>query len=337
MASSTLHSDTNPSTGSRWPRWALQLAAVAFATWAVCAVYSLRLNPEVAFYRQAHAKKQAWLQSLRATYPTNILVCGGSSCASGFRAARLREQHDLPVANLGLGAGMGTPVLTQYALDAVRAGDTLVIALEQGLLIDPVSIEPLGVQFALAIGQPSLTRQQGFIDWPSSLFALRPGGYHTFTMLGKLVSGQRLYRYFPQDFKADGWQEITERRPFTFPPPTPLNPDGSGKAWLARLREECLRRNARLVLTLPWQYAPPETQAAMQRENLRYLRQLVGIVPLLREPSLGINSVRDNFGDTVVHLTPDAAARRSDEFAVAFKAWRLWTEADIDATLASLP
>src|SRR5689334_1425237 len=167
MASSTLHSRP------RWPRRALGLLAVAVALWGACAAYTLRVNPEIQFYRSGHEKKQQWLAQLRAEFPTNILVLGGSSCATSIQGSRLRSQHGLPVANLGLGAGMGTTVLTHYALDVLRPGDTLIVALEPGMLISPVEMEPLGVQFALAIGQPSLARQNGRVDWPSALMDLR--------------------------------------------------------------------------------------------------------------------------------------------------------------------
>ena len=329
MASSTSHSDT------RLPRWALQLAAVAVATWAVCAGYTLRLNPEIQFYRSGHWKKQQWMTRLRADYRTNILIFGGSSCATSIQGSRLVAQHDLPVANLGLGAGMGTPVLTHYALDALQPGDTLIVALEQGMLINPVEMEPMGVQFALAIGQPALARREGRIDWPAALIDLRPGGYHAFTLLGKFLFRQPLYRYVPADFKSDGWQEVNDRRPFDVPALAASKPAPSILAWLAGVRDECARRQARIALTIPWQYCAPEDRVATQRINLIFLRELCAVLPVLREASFGTHSIREHFGDTLVHTTPEGAALRTDEFAAAIKAWNLWTIAELDATLAS--
>lgn len=331
MASSTLHSDRRP------PWWAILLGAIALLTWAITAAYSLWWNPEVAFFRSGHQKKQAWMQAMRARFGTNVLIFGGSSCASSIQSRRLVERHDLPGVNLGFGAGMGAGVLSQYALEAMRPGDTLIVALEPDLLTRAFEREPLGVQFALSIGRPGLVREQGRMDWPAALLDLRPGSYHVFTLLGKVLLGQPLYRYSPEDFKEDGWQEINDRRPFAVPPLAEAKPSAAALSRLQGLREECRARGVRVAATLPWQYCAPDQLAALQRKHLVFLRELATVLPCLREPSLGAHSQQADFGDTMLHLLPDAAGRRTDELAAAIKGWTLWTAAEIDARLASSP
>ena len=47
------------------PRRTVLLIVTALVSWLVCALYSLRLNPEVDHYRDGYAIKRAWARALR--------------------------------------------------------------------------------------------------------------------------------------------------------------------------------------------------------------------------------------------------------------------------------
>ncbi len=125
---------------------------------------------------------------------------------------RLLNRYGLPSLNMGLGAGMGAKVLTHYAQTAVRPGDTLIVGLEPDLLSGPLEIESLGAQFAFSIGEPSLLRDPDWVNWPSVLLDLRPGGYHTFTLIAKVALHRPFYPYFASEVHASGWHEDGARR-----------------------------------------------------------------------------------------------------------------------------
>ncbi len=59
MPLSTSHSNNGV------PRKAARLLGVAVATWAACALYTVRANPEIAFFRHCDAVKRLWAQKLR--------------------------------------------------------------------------------------------------------------------------------------------------------------------------------------------------------------------------------------------------------------------------------
>lgn len=318
------------------PVWTLQLLAVAVATWAVGAAYTLRVNPEIAFFRRAHELKQQWSADLSREHTNKTVVFGGSSCLTSIAPERLIKRHGLAVANEGLGAGMGARVLTRYALDSLRAGDRLIMALEPDLLSSAVDLDPLGVQFALATGQPALLRGTSGVNWPSALVDLRPGGYHVFTLIGKILLRQPLYRYAPAEIEAGGWHNVAARRDLGTPAVPSVRLSNAGREWLRKIRDECARRQVRVAVTMPWHFCVPENLRATQRANLRFLRDVAEVLPVLREPSLGAHAVREHFADTNMHPTADAAALRTDEFAAALKAWRVWTVAEMDAQLAAL-
>src|SRR5439155_3169943 len=123
--------------------------------------------------------------------------------------------YGLPAVNKGLAAGMGPQVITLHALEGLRAGDTLVVALEPGLLTQPFEVPSLGVQFSFAIGHPEWVQRPALEGQRptllESLLALRPGSYHTITLLGKLLKRQPLYRYRVADASPSGWNHTEVR------------------------------------------------------------------------------------------------------------------------------
>lgn len=323
-------SSTSP---SNRPGWALRLLAVALVTLLACAAYSLRANPEVLFFRAGDLAKQAWHRELRRHHTNVVIIFGGSSCATSIDPRWLRDRHGLPVVNAGLGAGMGARVLTRYGLDLARPGDTLLVALEPGLLTSPVAFEPLGVQFALASGHGDILWREPCIHWPAFLLQLRPGGGHVFAMLGKLVTGQPRYRYPASEWSDAGQHRVGDRRDLLPPSlePRSLSPDG--RRLLAELRDTARQRGLRIAYVLPWEYCPPDRLAAHQRRNLAFLREVACLLPVLREPGQGSHTVTTDFADTGLHPTPEAARRRSDELAASLQAWNLWTPDSLAAAL----
>lgn len=331
MASSTSHSKA-----LGYPVRTLQLLAVAFVTWAVGAAYTLRVNPEIAFFRRAHELKNRWGIDLSREHTNKTVVFGGSSCLTSIMPERLKQRHGLAVANEGLGAAMGARVLTRYAFDSAQAGDTLIVALEPDLLSAAVELEPLGVQFAFATGQPALLRETSGMNWPSALADLRPGGYHVFTLIGKILLRQPLYRYAQPELEEGGWHNVAARRDLGVPGVPSVRLSSAGREWLRVIRDECARRQVRVAVTMPWHFCVPENLRATRRANLRFLRDVAEVLPVLHEPSLGAHAFREHFADTNMHPTADAAALRTDEFAAAVKVWRTWSSTEMDAELASL-
>lgn len=314
--------------------WALRLLAVALGTLLACMAYSLWANPEVQFFCAGDAVKQAWHRQLRAQHTNVAVIFGGSSCGTSIDARGLRDRHGLAVVNAGFGAGMGARVLSRYALELVRPGDTLLVALEPALLTGPVHCEPLGVQFALAAGHRGILTREPWTRWPSLVLDLRPGGTHALAMLGKLVTGQPLYRYDRSEWSEGGLHEVAARRTVVAPPPIPHRLSPAGRRLLAELRDTARARGLRIAYVLPWEYCPPDRLAQYRRRNLAFAREVAEILPVLREPSAGSHPVMTDFADTEMHPTPDAARRRSDELAASLQAWNLWTTPALDTALA---
>jgi hypothetical protein len=313
----------------RVPWTALRLLTVAVLAWAASAVYALFLNPEIAFFKHCARVKHCWAEKLDREYGHKIVVFGGSSCGVSIDGERMLERHGLPTVNLGMGAGMGAEVLTRYALLEVHQGDTLIMVLEPDLLTRSTEPTALGAQFSLAIGKPGLLKSSPSFTWLPTLLSLRPGGYHFFTLIGKMARGGPLYRYHFNDIHASGWQEITIKRDLTGPPVRgpALSPDA--RQLLGWLRSWCVANKVRLAYSLPWGYSPRDNVQQFEAENLDFLLQISRFLPVLKDPALGADTRREQFADTEWHLTPDAAALRTDALAREIEEWSVWTTEEL--------
>jgi len=327
MPSSTLPSER------RFPTFAVGVVLVALATWAAGACYTLRVNPEIRYFVGTHRLKHAWAEKMRREHGAKLAVYGGSSCEFSIDCGRLLEQHQMPAVNLGRGAGMGASILTLAALQELCPGDTLVAAIEPGILTEPLEPPALGVQFSFAVGHTEWFADPvvgtNSLPWPSALLALRPGGYHTFTMLGKLARRQRLYRYQVADLHPSGFNQTPVRMPVDGPAGHGghLSPDARG--FLRALRAWCETHHVRVAYSLPWSFTPLDRVAGYQKLNAAFLLEVAEFLPVLKDPRLGAYTVREHFADTGLHLTEVGAAVRTDELAEQLKRWRLWTAAEL--------
>lgn len=54
----------------------------------------------------------------------------------------------------------------------------------------------------------------------------------------------------------------------------------------------------------------------------RFLEDVGRLVPVLPDPSMGVNTRREDYADSLVHPTPEAARRRTDDLARLLRGWR---------------
>jgi hypothetical protein len=308
---------------------------LAFLTWLAGAAYTVWLNPEIVFFKRAAALKLAWSRQMTRVYGRKMVLFGGSSCSFAVNNARLLAVHGLPAANLGLGAGMGARVLTRFALSEVQPGDTLIMALEPGLLVNRFDDPALGVQFSLAMGQPALVApgvglvQGRVVPGVSDLLKLRPGGHHALMLLAKLLVGRPLYRYHLSEFHPSGWQETAVRLPLESEPVTEMHLSDDARQLLRALREWCEERSIRVAYLLPWAYVSSENLVDLQTANRRFLAEVAECMPVLKDPRFGAYAVRDHYADTIWHLTEEGARIRTDELARQIKGWEVWTAEEL--------
>jgi hypothetical protein len=328
MPSSTSHSR------QILPRQALRLLGLALITFAGAALYTVRLNPEVRFLHRAIQIKRAWARELALESSPRFILAGGSSAAFSIDGGLLRRQHGLKLVNFGLHAGMAAPFLTAIAAREARSGDTLVLAMEPGLLTAPFTGPDLAAQMGMALGEPELIAATEItgdrVPWVESLVSLRPGAHHAFTLLGKIALRMPLYRYSAGDFHPDGWQEAREFREIQARAPVAarLSPDAD------RLLDSLARWSASNGVTvrysLPWAYVAPDQARQYASASAGFLVEISRHMPVLKDVSLGVHTNRTHFADTEWHLTSEGARERTLQLADHLRTGAIWTVAELE-------
>src|ERR1041384_6000081 len=132
------------------------------------------------------------------------------------------------------------------------------MAMEPGVLLGPMEDTMLGAQISFALHRPVWLAGSDTVDatrpmhWASSILMLRPGGYHTVTLRGKVLSRKPLYRYHISEFNPSGREQTPVRRP--------LDPFAGNLGtlpvdvhqFLRSLRQWCDVHQVRLAYSLPW-------------------------------------------------------------------------------------
>jgi hypothetical protein len=311
------------------PTLARNLLLVALIAWAACAAYTVWLNPEVRFYSQLSEAQDAWSRKTETEHTNKVVIYGGSSCMFAIDGKLMLQEFGLPVVNRGLAAGMGVKVLTLHALEDLKRGDTLIVALEPGQLTATTEPTSLGTQFSYAVGHPDwITRDTLAMPskgWVSSLLALRPGSYHTLTLIGKMLKGRPMYRYAVADERPSGWMVTAVRLPIQGPPGHGDRLSDDVLKFLPALRDWCQERGVRVAYSMPWAYCPPNVLEYFRERNARTLSEIAEHIPVLQDPALGASTDATLFADTVWHLTEAGAALRSAQLGRAIQEWHLWS------------
>ncbi len=331
---------TSPSSRG-WPRQALALLALALITLAAAALYTVRWNPEVRFYHHAITVKRAWaaLLATGANPAPRYLLAGGSSAAFSVDGERIEVRHGLRLVNFGLHAGMEGPFLLAVAAREARAGDTLIVAMEPELLTSAFTAPDLAAQMGLALGEPRLISASDLtgepVHWVDSFVSLRPGAYHAFTLLGKVALRKPLYRYSASEIHRSGWQEARDFRDFTLIQPGAPRMSSDGRTLLAALAVWARANRVQVLYSLPWACVAPAATEEFRHHSASFLREVAEFIPVLKDPTLGVHSVREHFADTGWHLTTEGAQARTDALAAQLKAGQFWTSAELEALNAT--
>lgn len=312
----------------------LRLGLVALLAWAFAAFYSLRLNPEILFYRGLSGIQKVWADRLRAATSSQFILIGGSSALFSVMPERAWGKDRVPLVNFGLAAETQAQVMVLRGLEQAQAGDTLLVGMEPALLTGGGKPGGLGIQYAFAMAKPGWICDPQLeipaMPWGSALLALRPGGYHMVTLAGKILLRMPLYRYQLQEVSQGGWVR-TGVREFED------NAPGHGpklSAWsvgmLRTLQQRANKRQVRLVYVLPWAFCPPSQASKFRKENIQFLLQVEEFMPVLYDPRLGAIHDKSLFADSSWHLNLEGSRLRTDALAAQLRSLQMWERADLE-------
>ena len=282
-------------------------------------------NPNVQFQRRVVGAQFEAIENSRAS-SRRVLVVGGSSVSFSIRPDLLRDEFGLEVLNMGLPAGAGRGLHCEWALQEVRAGDTVVLSFESTGWTDAEEalVTPLGSQFWFLTIGPTY-------GWQSRLGELgvkeryqwtdvRPGGKHLVTLATKVAFRQPLFRYDERNLRKGGYLAGT--------PGWGIQPSGGlqklklaplQKELLIAMRERIEDKEAQLMISLPWRLTKGKLLPEQRELNRQLITELEEYAPVLVDSRLGACAQQDWYADTVWHLTEEGAKARSRAFGEGFQ------------------
>jgi hypothetical protein len=290
------------------------LLSALILSYLLAVIYSILINPEVRFWKEAYKRKIEWARTLTTEGGSKLVFIGGSSTAFQIDAAMLTEAG-IPSVNMGMHAGMGSRATAAFGLSAVARGDTVIWAFERDRLTKDPELDPLGYQALVATGVifhsgPQQLALQG-IDPFNILNALRPGLDHCAVMLAKVALRYPLYRYKEECIRPGGAITTDERRPM---PSTPLKqniPSNSTLAWISTMNRSLAENDCNTAYLIPQFYVPPEDAERALAANRIFLERLRSIMTVVPDPVMGVETSHQCFADTPYHLRSEAMEQRT--------------------------
>jgi len=280
----------------------------------LAAYYSLWINPEVRFWKEAYKRKIAWSRKLTAEGRQKLVFIGGSGTAFQIDAGIL-TRASIPAVNMGMHAGMGSRATAALGLSALAKGDTVIWAFEPDRLTKTPELEPLGYQILLATGvilgkgpEQLALENLHMLDF---LAALRPGLDHSAVMLAKVALKHPLYRYKEEFIRPGGAITTDELRSIPYSQVHKTIPDSTTLAWISSMSRKLYQLDCNSAYLMPLTYSPPENAAAILMENRLFLKQLSAGTSVLSDPMMGVETNLQSFADTPMHLRAESMEKRT--------------------------
>ncbi len=290
------------------------LLTALILSYLLAVIYSILINPEVRFWKEAYKRKIDWARILTTEGKPKFVFIGGSSTAFQIDAGIL-TRAGIPSVNMGMHAGMGIRATAAFGLSAVARGDTVIWAFEKDRLTKEPELDPLGYQALVATGVifhsgPQQLALQG-IDPVNVLNALRPGLDHCAVMLAKVALGHPLYRYKEKFIRAGGAITTDEIRPMPTSSIKQILPDSITPAWISAMNSGLAEIDCSTAYLISQSYVPPQDAEAASAANRIFLERLRSIMTVVPDPAMGVQTDLQSFADTPSHLRAEAMEQRT--------------------------
>lgn len=281
------------------------------------AAFTLWINPEIQFWKEAYSVKIAHAKELDATGKPKVVFFGGSSCAFQIIPEILEREFNIPSVNMGMHAGMGARVITALALQVVKPGDTLIMNMEPGLLAREDKITPLGLQFIVATGNINTLRSlssSATITFLDMVLSLRPGLQNIVTMTGKLLIGSPLYRYSKKDIQKGGFLttnvkgakaiEVKKAVDIELPP--------DSETFLREFSFLTSSNHIAAYYLLPWSCTSTLSLNRARKSYQTFATEVGKFIPQIKDGFDGADDHEEEFADTANHTKRAGAKRRTE-------------------------
>lgn len=307
------------------------------------AYFDTHYDPEKIFFGDALNRSNRWQETIERDHAHKYVLAGGSSSRIGINPALLLQHDGIPLVNAATHAGFGAIINTELALSYLKKGDTLIVAIEPDNLTGVEShfhnYTTSGLKFLVHYSKPRDHTAHLFKPSAEHYTAILRGDATTVLIrLLKPLFSDELYRYSSdKNLTESGWMNVNHnwmKQPQAFNP-AKMMPKSQlnqfGKTLLTDIRDWCARNGVRVVYSIPrvlWEEKARAYYAALALD-------ISTIMPVLRDPALGVNSNPKEFADTVNHLNGKGATDATLELGRELREQDYWTREELRAYLHS--
>lgn len=292
------------------------------------------------YWGEALRISERYAGRLSGSHASRYVVFGGSTVRTSYIPSVFEREFGISLVNLGLHAGCGPDILAETAFRTIRPGDRVVVAVEPAFLVRETDVPPTSGGIDLFLWANGLSFKKGTFFTLSPFQA--PGFFRSSTrynllFLAKRILRRKPYRYtVAENLHEDGWMEVSERRPIPFDaserPLEPLRLGAAGRSFLLRVKTECERRGCPVVCAFPPSLdGNPNARSAYATLAL----DVLPVMPVVRDPLLGVNPNPGEFADTDHHPLRIGALRATRSLGKALAAGNCWDVASLREIIRS--
>lgn len=327
----------------------LFLVATFIASILLSVYYTFRINPENRFFCRATEASDQWNAQLEQHYASKYVIAGGSSSRTSIDPRILRDQYGIALVNAGYTIAFSASVPIELALDYLKPGDTLIVALEPPVLFSQEADHTADVlPKSTSNGDRFLFVRKGFpYSGNFKSLGLREmpviflANSNTNWRLAKnMLLSRSLYSLNDQTtvLHPSGWVEVTYKPSGglsdpKLAPPIPVRRMSSHMHnFFDHLKTWSEQNNVAVMYVIPRHYASPGS-----RLEMAYLALDVSShIPVLKDRTLGVSDHHDDFADTPLHLNASGTEKMTHELARLLTKREFWTKKELQHEIERL-
>jgi hypothetical protein len=277
-------------------------------------------------------------ETLRNKYKNCYVIFGGSTVATGIIPSQIEQNHNVPIINAGSNLGIGGALITRLALEQVRSGDTILVALEPPVLAHYNDVmTKQASDFFVAQNGLDFNKNNFFeLEIQHAIEYIQGDTRYFVYMWMKRILNMPLFRYVNEEnISLDGWLEVKEQRPL---PPVMKNPapvvatqlSETGRAYLLKLKQFAETIDTDICYVFPTMYRP---NINAKYSNAALALEILEIMPIIKDADFGISTNHALFADTQQHPLKLESQRISHNLGMALKNNIFWDKLELMAIL----
>lgn len=305
--------------------------------------FDYNIKPDNCFFIKAAETGDTWVNKLRSESDAPCyVITGGSEIRMSIDPAYMHGDSGTRMINAAGQAGFGITCNIVHGLSYLHPGDTLIVSIKHTNFVED-NISANGLKYCwrrLGLKTFGTDLIKPTADNIGKIFQGSSGELCMYA-IKRLLSPGNIYIYDKKThIHETGWVENYHKKSIPLFSPNSQNISNAltlptaEAAFLETLKAECDKRGAKLCTYFYIEYAAQTLYPHAAAAALTLTRN--GI-PVVRDPTMGIDSSQDSFADFVSHLSPQGSRIHSARLGrILSSSQKFWTEEELVDILRNL-